>query len=76
MSGLDSFLSQAEAGVNVGFTLDLPQGSTLVVLGAAMALVLILRPSGITGGRGFTIPRRRSRSVREAPPPTMEGSTP
>jgi hypothetical protein len=38
--------------------------------------VLILRPSGITGGREFAIPRLRSRTVRDAPPPTMEGSTP
>ena len=33
VSGLDSFLSQAEAGVDVGFRLDLPQGTTLVILG-------------------------------------------
>jgi branched-chain amino acid transport system permease protein len=59
VSGLDSFLSQAESGVHVGFRLDLPQGSTLVVLGAAMALVLILRPSGISGGREFRLPRLR-----------------
>jgi branched-chain amino acid transport system permease protein len=74
VSGLDSFLSQAEAGVHVGFTLDLPQGSTLVVLGAAMALVLILRPSGITGGREFALP-----GLRRAPAPaaavTTEGTT-
>jgi branched-chain amino acid transport system permease protein len=75
VSGLDSFLSQAEAGVNVGFTLDIPQGSTLVVLGAAMALVLILRPSGITGGREFTVPRLPRRSADDATPPMMEGST-
>jgi branched-chain amino acid transport system permease protein len=59
VSGLDSFLSQAESGVHVGVRLDLPQGSTLVVLGAAMALVLILRPSGISGGREFRLPRPR-----------------
>ena len=75
VSGLDSFLSQAEAGVDVGFRLDIPQGSTLVVLGAAMALVLILRPSGITGGREFAIPGRRPRTRGETPPPTMEGTT-
>ena len=28
VSALDSFLSQAESGVNVGFTFDLPQGTT------------------------------------------------
>jgi branched-chain amino acid transport system permease protein len=76
VSGLDSFLSQAEAGVNVGFKLDIPQGSTLVVLGTAMALVLILRPAGLTGGREFAVPRLRPGSADAATPPTMEGSTP
>ena len=51
VSALDSFLSEAEDGVRVGFTLDLPQGTRLVFLGAIMALMLILRPSGLTGGR-------------------------
>ena len=55
VSGLDSFLSQAESGVNVGFTLNLPTGTRLVTVGAIMALVLILRPSGITGGREFSL---------------------
>jgi branched-chain amino acid transport system permease protein len=75
VSGLDSFLSQAEAGINVGFRLDIPQGSTLVVLGTAMAIVLILRPSGITGGREFAIPRARPRSTSGAAPPITEGTT-
>jgi branched-chain amino acid transport system permease protein len=55
VSGLDSFLSEAEEGVGVGWTVDLPQGSRLVILGAAMALMLVLRPSGITGGREFSL---------------------
>jgi branched-chain amino acid transport system permease protein len=53
VSGLDSFLIEAEQGVSVGFTLDLPQGTRLIFLGAIMALVLIVRPSGLTGGREF-----------------------
>jgi branched-chain amino acid transport system permease protein len=63
VSGLDSFLSQAESGVHVGFTLNLPQGTRLVFLAAIMALVLILRPSGLTGGRELRLwlPARRSR---------------
>jgi len=48
VSGLDSFLGQAEEGVG---RLDLPTGTRLVVVGGLMALVLIARPSGITGGR-------------------------
>lgn len=58
VSGLDSLLSNAESGVNVlSFKIDLPSGSRLVCLGAVMAVVLILRPTGLTGGREFGIPR-------------------
>jgi branched-chain amino acid transport system permease protein len=54
VSALDSFLAQAENSVQVfGGTLDLPAGTRLVVVGALMAIVLIVRPSGITGGREF-----------------------
>jgi branched-chain amino acid transport system permease protein len=58
VSGLDSFLSQAEQGVHVlGHRLDLPSGTRLVFLAAIMALVLILRPTGLTGGRELRLPR-------------------
>jgi branched-chain amino acid transport system permease protein len=57
VSALDSFLSQAENGVKIfGGTLDLPAGTGLVVVGILMAAVLILRPSGLTGGREFSLP--------------------
>jgi branched-chain amino acid transport system permease protein len=55
VSALDSFLIEAEQGVTVGFSLDLPQGTRLIFLGAIMALVLIIRPSGLTGGREFRV---------------------
>jgi branched-chain amino acid transport system permease protein len=57
ISGLISFLGEAEEGVRIGFRLDLPEGSGLIVVGVLMALVLILRPSGITGGRELSLPR-------------------
>ena len=57
VSGLDSLLGNAEDGVGV---VDLPEGSRLVILGGLMALMLILRPSGITGGRALRLPRRRT----------------
>jgi len=61
VSGLDSFLSQAENGVHVlGVKLDLPAGTRLVFLASIMALVLILRPSGLTGGRELRLPRVHS----------------
>jgi branched-chain amino acid transport system permease protein len=56
VSALDSFLANAENGVSLlGGTLDLPAGTRLVVVGTLMALVLIARPSGITGGREFPV---------------------
>jgi branched-chain amino acid transport system permease protein len=60
VSGLDSLLGNAEDGIRLGVRLDLPEGSRLVILGALMALMLILRPSGLTGGREVRLPRRRT----------------
>ena len=58
VSGLDSVLARAEEGVDIGFTLDVPTGTRLVAVGALMALVLVLRPQGLTRGREPTIRRR------------------
>jgi len=64
VSAVDSFLAEAENGVNVlGGTLDLPAGTRVVVVGALMALVLILRPSGLTGGREVPLPRAAVRGL-------------
>jgi branched-chain amino acid transport system permease protein len=58
VSGVDSFLAEAENGIRVaGHTIDLPGGTRIVVVGALMALVLILRPAGLTGGREIALPR-------------------
>ena len=57
VSALDSFLIEAEQGVDVGVSLDLPQGTRLIFLGAIMAIVLIVRPNGLTGGREFRLIR-------------------
>ena len=57
VSAVDSFLAEAENGVHVfGGSLDLPAGTRIVVLGALMALVLIVRPTGLTGGREVSVP--------------------
>src|SRR5262245_27954571 len=58
VSALDSMLAEMENGMTIlGRTIDLPAGSRIVVVSAVMALVLILRPSGLTGGREFSLPR-------------------
>jgi branched-chain amino acid transport system permease protein len=60
VSAVDSFLAEAESGIHVfGQSLDLPAGTRIVVVGALMALVLILRPAGLTGGRELSVRRRR-----------------
>jgi branched-chain amino acid transport system permease protein len=67
VSALDSFLAEAEAGIELGGrTLDLPAGTRIIVVGAMMALVLILRPSGLTGGRELRLPRLRRREPERA----------
>jgi branched-chain amino acid transport system permease protein len=64
VSAVDSFLAEAENGIQVfGQSLDLPAGTRIVVVGALMALVLILRPAGLTGGREFTFRQRRPRRL-------------
>jgi branched-chain amino acid transport system permease protein len=64
VSGVDSFLAEAESGVHLlGQSLDLPAGTRIVVVGALMALVLILRPAGLTGGRELSLPRARVRRL-------------
>ena len=60
VSALDSFLAEAENGVRIfGGTLDVPAGTRVIVEGALMALVLIVRPGGLTGGRELTLRWRR-----------------
>jgi branched-chain amino acid transport system permease protein len=64
VSAVDSFLAEAESGIHVfGQSLDLPAGTRIVVVGALMALVLIIRPAGLTGGRELTFRQRRPRRL-------------
>jgi branched-chain amino acid transport system permease protein len=63
VSAVDSFLAEAENGIHIfGQSVDLPAGTRIVVVGALMALVLIVRPAGLTGGREVSLrvtgPRR------------------
>jgi branched-chain amino acid transport system permease protein len=64
VSAVDSFLAEAESGIHLfGRSVDLPAGTRIVVVGALMALVLILRPAGLTGGREFSVRLARPRRV-------------
>ena len=56
VSALDSVLANAENGLDlVGRTVEVPAGTRIVVVSALMALVLVLRPSGLTGGRELSL---------------------
>jgi branched-chain amino acid transport system permease protein len=61
VSGVNYYLATAENG---GWLKNHP-GTHLVVVGAFMALVIVARPSGLTGGREVAIPRLRR--LRTAP---------
>ena len=54
VSGLDSFLADAEAG-GVSW-LHAPEGTRIVVVAAFMALVVVFVPRGLTGGRELSLP--------------------
>jgi branched-chain amino acid transport system permease protein len=59
VSALDSYLAVAENGSSfLGAQIDLPAGTRVVIVGALMAVVLILRPNGLTGGREFRLWKR------------------
>ena len=56
IGGLDSFLSASENGVDLlGWHLNLPTGTAELTVGVLMAVILIVRPSGITGGRELSL---------------------
>jgi branched-chain amino acid transport system permease protein len=60
LNGLYSFFPAATNTVTVfGLSLKVHSGTAEVVLGSLMAVVLILRPQGLTGGRELSLPRRR-----------------
>ena len=59
-----------ERGVTLGGTmLSLPQGSQEIGLGIVMALILIYRPNGVSGGRELSLIRRRTPSPVVNPVP-------
>lgn len=63
VAGLNSLLAEAERGLGVGWLqVNLPNGSRLVALGLIMALALLYRPQGLTGGRELSWPFNRMSS--------------
>jgi branched-chain amino acid transport system permease protein len=56
VSGLNSLLLTAERGLSFGVAeLTVPTGTRLVTLGVVMALILLFRPRGVTGGRELSL---------------------
>lgn len=70
LSFLNVYLARAEDGLSLGaFTLTLPNGFSVVLFGLIMLAILVLRPSGLTGGREFGLGRlTRPRSAAPRAP--------
>jgi branched-chain amino acid transport system permease protein len=70
LSLVNIVLQNGENGVHVlGLKISLPQGSGLVGIALVMLLVLLLRPSGVTGGHELALPRRLRRGPSAPEPP-------
>lgn len=60
VAGIGEILLRFEQGVSIGeSTISLPNGIRGAVIAAALVIMLLLRPRGITGGREFSLPFRR-----------------
>jgi branched-chain amino acid transport system permease protein len=70
ISTLNHVLGLLESGISLGdVTVSLPSGSRLLVVGAVMVLVLLFRPTGITGGKEAVWPFKRRYDLSVPPPP-------
>jgi branched-chain amino acid transport system permease protein len=79
ISFLNVYLLKLEEGNAVGpIHVDLPNGSTLLIIGAVMAAIVILRPSGITGSRELSPLRWLGSRRSQAPsaPAPVAGDAP
>ena len=57
IASLNAVLAEATRGIGIGsFDLEIPGGTRLLVVGAVMLLVLLFRPSGLTGSRELRWP--------------------
>jgi branched-chain amino acid transport system permease protein len=75
VSAVDSWFSLAENGTSLfGWHVDVPSGTTQIIVGTAMAAVLIFRPSGIIGPGAIRLPGlRRAGSAADGQPTPTEG---
>lgn len=56
-TALDMVLVALQGGITAGdFVVSIPQGTRPIVLGTVLVLMLLFRPSGLTGGREFGWP--------------------
>jgi branched-chain amino acid transport system permease protein len=67
IAALNHVLGLLENGLALGsVVLQIPSGSRLIILGALMVLILIFRPSGITGGREVSWPFKQRKPQIES----------
>jgi branched-chain amino acid transport system permease protein len=63
VAGIGQVLLMLEQGLSLGtLVVTVPNGTRGLVIAAALVVILMWRPGGITGGREFRLPRRRARA--------------
>lgn len=68
-SVVDLLLVRLQDGLTLGnFVVTIPQGTRPIILGLILVLMLMFRPLGITGGREFVWPFRRTAPLPGTPP--------
>lgn len=66
---IDLILVRFQNGLEIGsYVVSLPQGARPIILGVILVLMLIFRPSGLTGGREIVWPFRRTAPLPGVPP--------
>ena len=64
VTAIGQVLLVLESGVNFGSVeFTLPNGARGLVIAAALVIILIWRPKGITGGKEFTLPFPKLKST-------------
>lgn len=66
---IDLLLVRMQDGLTISnFIVTIPQGTRPIILGLILVLMLMFRPLGITGGREFVWPFRRTAPLPGTPP--------
>ena len=76
IASLQELLTHIQSGLDLGvFEIPARPGSTQIGLAAVMLLILVFRPSGLTGGRELPFPHRRRQEQKADRPTAVVGDS-